>query len=48
MSSVLHGGKVRVERSLPYDACCDAVYLHAGVIPVYDEICYRVINFIQS
>jgi len=34
--------------SLPYDACCGTVYLLARVIPVYDEICRRVINFIQS
>jgi len=48
MSSVLHGGKVHVDCILPYDAGCDVVYLLAGVIPVYDEICHRVINFIQS
>jgi len=34
--------------SLPCDACCDAVYLPAGVISVYVEICRHVINFTQS
>lgn len=34
--------------TLLYDASYYDVYLLAGIIPVYDEICRRVMNFIQT
>jgi len=34
--------------SLPADTKCDAVYLVAGVIPIFDELCKRVLKFVLS
>ena len=34
--------------ALPNDTSCDVLYLIANVLPVFDEICRRVLNFIRS
>jgi hypothetical protein len=34
--------------ALPNDTRCDILYLIADVVPVFDEICRRVLNFIRS
>lgn len=34
--------------ALPNDTSCDILYLIANVVPVFDEICRRVLNFIRS
>jgi len=33
---------------LPANTKNDAVYLVAGVIPIFDELCKRVLNFVLS
>ena len=34
--------------SLPANAKSDGVYLVAGVIPIFDELCKRMLNFVSS